>query len=192
MMVLDLTCLALSAALSAAPPSTVQMPVTAVTTDSAPALLTVDALTRMTTFWQTFMKEDPTIRDQGRKENQEKVTIPVAPVSGVQMPGTIQTQVVNMVAMASKYPSVVTDFKTAGLTPQQWEQDRVALFGAALVNQADQSGKQTGDGSVVWKNVAFLRQHQTEFQALQATGMFIPKPQMQGGGGGNSGDDLSP
>jgi len=195
-MVLDLTCLALSAALGTASPQTVVRAPAVIAVDSAQSLLTVESLAGMTKFWSNFMKNTPDVRDTGRQQNQETLMIPLGKVSGVQTPPSLQTKVVNMVAMAAKFPTVAENFKQAGMTPEQWEQTRSALFSAFMTNQIDAGGKETGDGSVLWKNVAFLRAHQTELQALQATGMYLPKVQMQagggGGGGGGGGDDLSP
>ena len=191
-MVLNLARLALSATLMTAPPAGTYAAQPAVANDSL-VLLTPDAINKLATFWKSFMTETPDIRDTGRQQNQEKISVPLGKVTGVQAPPTMQTQVVNMVAMAQKYPSVAAKLKAAGLTPQEWEQDRMALFSATVTNQIDKSGKEAGDGSTLWKNVAMLRAHQQEFQALQATGMYIPKVQMGGGGGGGGGnDDLSP
>ena len=192
-MVLSLTRLALSATLAASPAvaHTSQSVVRPVAADST--VLTAEALTKMATFWKSFLQDTPSIRDTARAKNQEKINVPLGKMNGVQAPPSIQATVVNMVAMAQNYPSVAAKFKAAGLTPQEWEADRIALFSGAMTSQLDPSGKSTGDGSNAWKNVVALREHAQEYAAVQATGMFIPKLQVGGGGmGGGGNDDLSP
>jgi hypothetical protein len=180
-MLLDLACLALSATLGAVQPAYVPI-VARAQMDSTP-LLTTDALSRMTTFWQTFVKEPDSIRTTGRKANQEPLTISVGQRQ-MKLPG-----VVNMTAMATKYPSVAADFKTAGLTPQQWDGYREALFGVTV---AQATGVASGlpASSALGQNIAFLQTHQTELNALQATGMWFPQVQQSQAGGG--GGDLQP
>ena len=202
MFLLNLTCLAAYATLGVTPSTAIRAnPI--VTTDSAP-LLTVDALARMTTFWAAFMQEPPAVRDTARFATQEQDTLSLDLGSTGQRP--TQVKMVNMVAMAAKYPSVAADFKKAGLTPQQWEDFRKALFAANYVGSSGPGSGNSGytataakkhctlQSSVVGKNVAFLHAHQKEFDALKATQMFIPKVQMQQGGQGDndSGDDLNP
>jgi hypothetical protein len=174
MMVLDLTCLALAAALGTAPQATTRAPATSVAVDSTPTLLTVDALGRMTNFYTAFMKEPPDIKNTGRKQNQEPLPVSLDLGSGGQMAQRIQ-RVVNMVAMAAKFPGVATDLKNAGLTAQQWEEYRKALFEATLsVQIAKMNNSAPTPSSTVGQNAAFLDAHQKEFDALKATGMWFP------------------
>jgi hypothetical protein len=123
-MLLDLTCIVLSTMLGVARPASVPT-VARAQMDSMP-LLTTDMLARMTTFWQTFMKEPDSIRTKGRAANREEITVSLGG-----QPVAIPS-VVDMTAMAAKYPSVVADFKTAGLTPQQWDGYRQALFSGMM------------------------------------------------------------
>lgn len=178
-MLLNLASLALSAAAAVAPAP-------AVRADSTP-LLTVEAMTSMTNFWAAFMKEPDSIKTTGRKANQEPVTIPVGKQQ-TNLPG-----VVNMNAMAAKFPAVAADLKKAGLTSQQWEGYRAALLSAALTKQVASQAGTPDANSALGKNVAFLDAHQKEFDALKATGMWFPQIQAGGGGGmGGGDDDLNP
>jgi hypothetical protein len=191
-MIVNLMCLALSTAVGAIPTS----PARCAVTDSEP-VLTVDALARMTAFWAAFTKEPDSIKTVGRRANQKQILVSVM---GQQMP---LPSVVNMVAMASKYPPVAKDLKRAGLTASQWEQYRKVLLTATLDEQivkiAEQAGGldstkindlTTAEGPTPVKNVAFLHAHQKEFDALKATGMWFPQFPAQGlpQTGGDAGD----
>jgi len=139
------------------------------------AVLTVDVLTRMTTFWASFVKEPDSVQVRGRRSIHEWMVVTDGQQQG-------QVKAINMAAMAAKYPSIATDFKQAGLVPQQWEDYRRAIFDALLAPSS------TPATSVLGQNVAFLGAHQQEFDALKAAGERFPPPRQQG----NDGDDLSP
>ena len=143
-------------------------------------MLTAGAMTSMTTFWTRFLQEPDSIKTAGRKANQKPLTV-TAGKQQVPLPG-----VVDMIAMAAKYPSVAADLKQAGLTAAQWEGYRQALFDADVTQQA--GGGDVPANSALEKNIAFLKGHEKELAALKATGMWFPQAQ-QGGGGD---DDLNP
>lgn len=181
-MLLGLTCLVFSAVNGVA-----MAPVTRANlcpvADSEP-ILTVDALTRMTNFWTAFVKEPDSIKTIGRKANQKELTL-----SFMGQPITWPS-VVNMVAMASKYPAVARDLQHAGLTPLEWERYRHTLLMASLMQQivkavaaqtevpeSDVTNRLATEGgeTVLAKNVAFLLTHPKEFDTLKASGMWLPQ-----------------
>ena len=168
MMIAFLSQLALAVALSATPTP----PRPTLAADSMP-LLTVDALTRMTTLWVTFLQEPPAIRDTARAQMQEIVTLTV---DSAGQPQTQTQQLVNMAAMAKKYPSVAADFKKAGLTPKQWEDFRRSMLSAVLTRMMRQqlgTPALPNSSSIVEKNASFLDTHLQEINDLSAAGMWI-------------------
>jgi predicted esterase len=154
--------------------------------DSDP-VLTVDALTKMTTFWTRFQREPGAIRDAGRMAHQ--VLVPLAlgaePASVIAM---------DMRAMAAAYPSVATDLQVAGLTAAQETAYRTAIlrvgfaWAARIASQTagldpdgDLSDLQLGKSlpfvpiapaSVLGQNLAFRQAHEREFAELESTGMW--------------------
>jgi predicted esterase len=147
--------------------------------DSDP-VLTVDALTKMTTFWTKFQQEPDSVLQQGRTTHQHQLQLAL----GGEPVLVITT---DMRAMAKLYPSVAADLKAAGLTAQQEEQYRAAIL---RVGFARMGGIAPGDAvdamplgrslpfaqisatSVLAKNLAFRQAHDAEFKALSQTGMW--------------------
>ena len=89
--------------------------------------------------------------------------------------------------MSTHYASVASDLIHAGLTAEQWEAYRQALFTAlsteALVRLQDSSTAiEPVAGSVVAQNIAWLAAHASELAALRATGMWFPKLDANAGG----------
>lgn len=132
--------------------------------DSDP-VLTVDAFTKMTAFWSSFMKEPDSIVTKDRKANQEYITLSIG-----QMPVTVVK--VNMQAMAAKYPSVASDLRKAGLTVRQEEVYRAAIIRAEFATLSKGFGGTVAENSVLAENLVFIAAHDTEFKALAATGMW--------------------
>jgi len=193
MELLNLTGLAVSAAISSGlagmPPAGIRSE-SNIQPETTQVVLTVDALSRMTAFWATFTKEPPQVRDVARLNNQKR--LPIVLDLGTSGQTQVPLMAVDMVAMATKYPSVVADFKQADLTPEQWEQLRLSLYTATATEQvAKLQGLVTPEASssVVGQNIAFLHAHQKELQELKATGMWFPTPKTQGG---DDGSDLDP
>jgi hypothetical protein len=93
-------------------------------------ILTVQALTQMTTFWTSFMKEPDSIQTDARLANQNRILVSV---------GERQVSVIkaDMPALAAKYPSVAADLQAAGLTAQQEEAHRAALIRVGFTRQAE-------------------------------------------------------
>jgi hypothetical protein len=154
--------------------------------ESTQVVLTVDALSRMTAFWAAFVKEPPSVRDIARMQTHKDVLLSVD-LGGASV-SQLTVQVVDMIAMAAKYPSVAADFKQAQVTPEQWEQLRLSLFTATVTDKilkavTEKEKAQGSPGSIpapsplVGQNIAFLQTHQNELQALKATGMWFPNPQ---------------
>jgi hypothetical protein len=136
--------------------------------------LTSDALAKMTTFWTTFLQEPPAIRDDGRKQHQKAIVIPLM-IDTSEFRG-MQLGMVDMEGMAAQYAPVAADFKKVGLTPEQWTQFRTALYSAALTQQALESQGVSASAvpTTVGTNVAFLQAHASELAALKASGMWFP------------------
>ena len=104
-------------------------------------------------------------------------------VSAVADPGVLRFRVVNIQAMATKFPGS-RRISSRRLTAVRWEQYRRALFIAKLTDQVDQFNQEHGapptpaHTSVTWQNVEFLRTHREDFAALVATGMWFPRTQL--------------
>ena len=144
-----------------AAPGTMAPVIPSMPADSDP-VLTVDALTKMTTFWTSFAQAPDTIRVAGRWANQKPISMSVgkAPAS------VLKT---DMIAMAAKYPLIAADLKTAGLTAQQEEAYRAAIIRIEFVRLAKVRAADIADTSVLGQNMAFRNAHESEFQALSQT-----------------------
>ncbi|HXC25534.1 MAG TPA: hypothetical protein VNU46_06425 [Gemmatimonadaceae bacterium] len=194
MPILPLTCLVLAAALGTAPSrDTLGATDTISPADAyAPVPLTVDALTRMTTFWTLFRQEPPAISDTARatyhtilgyetndwthrnmtclavEEGSERR---VRVVADCFQPDSFT--VVDMVALAAHEPAVAADLTRAHLTAVHWEQLRRALYFAVLVVTADTSVASLDGG--IEANLRFVQSHRPDLQRLQAAGMWLPR-----------------
>jgi hypothetical protein len=153
---------------------------------AADPVLTVDALTRMTTFWHNYVQHThQEFPDSGRGglwvivssqyqhtvrlANYEHLTLSIGqwPVSIIK---------VNMMAMASKYPYVAADLQAAGLTAQQEEAYQVALARAVFTQQAGELADSLPATSVLARNVSFTDLHTQEVTALQGAGALGSNP----------------
>lgn len=150
--------------------------------DTTQVLLTPDALTRMASFWTTFLQEPPAIRDTARYQTQARLSL----VWGSGPQSRFHTVAVDWLTLAVQYPSVAEDFKRVGLTPEAWRQLRRSLFTATLIDRMTQGAPQSemqaakpDPRSVAWQNVEFLRTHPKELDALVARGFTLPKPEKQ-------------
>ena len=140
------------------------------------SVLTVDALKRMTDFGVLFMKEPDSIKNSAWESTTKRValTTDLASAGMSQKEDVIQ----DIVALATKYPSIAADLKQAGLTAPQWEAYRNAILGASYTAQAaKRKGVTPALTSAVGKNVAFLKTHQTTLNKLDRahlwTGMWL-------------------
>lgn len=137
-----------------------------------PPVLTTEALTRMIAFWTRFAQEPDSIRTIGRRAYVREVTIYL----GNSLNYGLSTLMVDMTALAAKYPSVAAALKASGLTAEQHDAYRVALVGARLVQSPGRPFRDfyakiyTPQGSVHAMNVEFMNAHLDEFQALEALG----------------------
>jgi hypothetical protein len=132
-------------------------------------VLTTDALAQMTAFWTSFMKEPDSIRTTARMAHLREVLIPVAE----EQPSA---PMVDIAALAAKYPSVASDLKAAGLTAQQHDAYRVALIGLITFQQVNSEQRHllsVEAGSVLWQNIRFIKMHPDEFKALEATNIWM-------------------
>lgn len=143
-----------------------------------PPLLTVEVLAQMTTVWTRFMREPDSIKTTARQALVREVFVPVGKER-------ISTLMVDMSALAAKYPSVAGAFNAAKLTPQQYDAYRAALASTAVYKHAFDLGTNTmisadsvrsflgvESTSAVAKNLEFMSAHPDEFSALEATGMW--------------------
>jgi hypothetical protein len=141
---------------------------TVVDTDS---VLTVDALTRMTTFWASLKKkkEDVVLRKDESVENRKSKLW----YGSEHFVDARAYSLMDMVVIAAKYPSVAVHLQQAGLTAKQWDDYDTALWSALLT---DESLEHAPDGvvptAVQVANIRFLKDHLKEFNALRATGMW--------------------
>jgi len=129
--------------------------------DSLP-LLTVDVLSQMTAFWTRFQQEPDSIRMTARRAHQKHVVVPVGPER-------MAAGMVDMPALAARYPSVTAALGAAGLSARQHDAYRVALFAAGIASRAGGAAGPIDSGSVLAKNVAFVEAHPDEIAALEAT-----------------------
>jgi predicted esterase len=143
----------------------------------ADPVLTVEMMTKMTDFWTRFQQEPDSIRTAGRMAHQERISLALGsePVSVIAM---------NILAMATQYPSVAADLKASGLTAQQEAAYRAAILrigfaraaGILLSGTAEPNASRQFDPiaptSVLGKNLAFRQAHPAEFKALADTRMW--------------------
>lgn len=140
-------------------PDRASRPVPAVVADPLP-LLTPEVVKRMTAFWQSFMQEPDFVRIVGRRAHLREVVMPV----GLEQPTVWMT---DMAALAAHYPSVAADLQKAGLTAQQHDAYRVALFGAMATDQLPKDASTLDSTSTLGKNLAFFRNHPDDFAPRQ-------------------------
>jgi hypothetical protein len=101
-------------------------PAPSVVTNAVP-LLTTEVVKKMTTFWGRFMNEPDSIRKTARLAHLREVVVPVAEER-------LSVLMVDMPALAAKYPSVAADLKEAGLTARQHDAYRIALTSARIAD----------------------------------------------------------
>jgi len=101
-------------------------PAPIVVTKSVP-LLTTEVVKKMTIFWNRFRDEADSIRTTARLAHLREVAVPVGGER-------VSVLMMDMPALASKYPSVAADLKEAGLTAQEHDTYRVALVSAVIGN----------------------------------------------------------
>ncbi len=130
-------------------------------------ILTAETLAMMTTFWTDFLQEADSIRTTARQAHLREVMISV----GEERPSV---WMVDMPALAAKYPSVAAKLKRAGLTAQQHEAYRVALISAQVARSAGSGVGNLPATSALALNLAFLNAHLGEFAALAAAGVEQP------------------
>lgn len=132
---------------------------------NADPLLTVEAMTKMTAFWNRFQQEPDSVKEDGRMAHQEQLPLAL---------GTERVSVITMdiQAMADAYPSVAADLGAVGLTAQQEAAYRTAILRVGFTRQAGEMAGVVGETSVQGKNLAFRETHDAEFKALAETGMW--------------------
>jgi len=143
----------------------------AIVADPVPRL-TTEALAKLTAFWTRFLQEPDSIRRTARRAHLHEVQVPV----GEERPST---WIVDMPALAARYPSVAAALKQAGLTAQQHDAYRVALI-SALIAKSVEGIVQTDPTSVLAENLAFIAAHEDELAKFAAMGIEHPEAQDTG------------
>ena len=134
----------------------------------ADSVLTADALTRLMTFWTAFAKENDTVQavrlDGFGSPHALAVLDTVYSGSRINRAELVQ----NMIALAARYPSVAADLTQAGLTSQRYQ----VIFATLLTTCRTANGMAWGNPVTPTprqaKNIAFLKAHPREFDALFA------------------------
>lgn len=147
-------------------------PAPAVIADSLPQL-TTEVLTKITTFWTSFQQEPDSIKTDARRAHLREVAVPAAAEAPV------SAWMVDMSALAARYPAVAADLKQAGLTAQEHDAYRLALLTAQYVRTGlraeayDRTNailtEAVAANLVLKKNLEFLDTHADELEALEAT-----------------------
>jgi hypothetical protein len=129
-------------------------------------VLTTDAIAKMTAFWTSFMNEPDSIHTTARRVHLREVSLPLGNER-------LSAPLVDIAALASIYPSVAADLMHAGLTAQQHDAYRVAIICAIATREIKSEQRNIlGDveaTSVLGKNIAFMKEHPDEFEALKKT-----------------------
>ena len=145
--------------------------------DTAPPVLTVDLLARLKTFLDGYRKESPIVHDSA-KVHRASLHLQLPP-EAAQAGMTIQSlgfpnngTFPDIAVLAVRFPSVAADVHQAGLSARQipvlagavWsaflsDVCQIALRRAGMVGNLDTT-------TTVMRNVAFLRQHQSQVDAL--------------------------
>jgi hypothetical protein len=98
-----------------------------VVTTQLPAL-TSAVFAHMTDFWTRFLHEPAPISEIARKIYRREVVVPVGEKR-------VLMTMMDVPALAEKYPSVAAALKAAGVTPQEHEAYRVAIATALIDKQ---------------------------------------------------------
>lgn len=130
--------------------------------------VTTDILTKMAAFWSSFMEEPDSIFMTARRAHQRETIVPV----GQEQP---TVSMMEMPALAAKYPSIAASLKAAGLTAEQHDVYRVALLSALLTDNIGSVAGEIADTSVLAKNIAFMKEHPDEFETLEKAGVKTPE-----------------
>lgn len=147
--------------------------------DSA-LLLTTDVLEKLTTFWSDFFQYPDSIRTEARMNNQREVWIRV----GSEWTTTIM---MDLKAIADKYPEVSKSLEKAGLTAEEADSYRKALVEAHYTMRAGLDGdavdstavlaksikfKPIVENSTLFKNIEFLKANKSDFQRVAQRGIL--------------------
>jgi hypothetical protein len=123
----------------------------------------------MTTFWTRFKQLPDAIKTTARRGLIREVLFPFGQVQS-------STLMVDMAALAAKYPAVAAALRAAQLTPQEQEAYRVALLGARAYKALEARERAllgAAPSSALVQNLEFFQAHPEELAALAATGMWI-------------------
>ncbi len=140
-------------------------------------LLTEDGVARLTKFWAAFQQLPDSIMNRARLANQMHVPMKLSTE-------TVWVVLMNLPAMATKYPSVADALKTAGISADDAQAYRTAILGVLYARRAGLVSGETAvnmsygksiplepiaAGSVMEKNAEFYKANLPKFGA----GVFL-------------------
>ena len=150
---------------------------TTIMVDTTPPVLTVDLLERLKTFVERYRKEPTIVHDSG-KVHRGRLHIQLPPEAAeagmdIQSLGFPNNGTFPDIAfLAVRFPSVAADVQRAGLSARQIPLLAGAVWSAYLMDIGDVAVRAAGVSwspdttSVLMRNVAFLRQHKPNVDAL--------------------------
>ena len=151
---------------------------TTLAVDTSPPLLTVDLLARLKRFVESYRKESPIVHDSG-KVHRTSLHLQL-PREAAQLDLTVQKlgfpnngTFPDLAVLAARFPSVAADVQRVGLSARQIPLLAGAVWSAYLVDLGDIAVRAAGISwspdttSVLMRNVAFLRQHKPDVDALK-------------------------
>ena len=168
----------LAAAAPVIPAKSVPPRDTVLVADTSPPLLTVDLLAHLKTFLDDYRKESPLVHDSG---NVHRTSLHLQlPPEAAQVDLTVQNlgfpnhgTFPDMAVLAARFSSVAADVQRAGLSARQIPLLAGAVWSAYLVDMSDVAVRAAGVSwspdttTVLMRNVAFLRQHKPDVDALR-------------------------
>ena len=138
-------------------------------------VLTLHALTQLTTFWTRFFQEPDSIRMTARMAYDRQTVVPLGKTES-------WTYMVDMPTFAAHMPAVAADLKAAGLTAAQHDAYRLAMLSALIMVHAPKTLAALDPQSVVAQNVAFLQAYPDEVKALAWAGIQKQEGMWESGG----------
>ncbi len=146
-------------------PNPAARPAPSIAADSLP-VLTPEALAKLAAFWVRFQQEPDSIQTTARLAYQHEVTLPLGKSEA-------SLVIVDMPALAARYPSVAAALQAAGLTARQHDAYRVALISASVTGGIKRTRVGPLDpASALGKNIEFLYTHSDALAPLWETAMW--------------------
>jgi hypothetical protein len=130
------------------------------------SVLTADALTRLATFWTTFVNAGDSLWTP--RFNTFGTSTPLVAIDTVYTGRRIDRTewMLNVAVLAAKYPIVKAALTQAGLTPPRYQALFSALLNACRTFNVTSQGDPGTPTTLEAKNIAFLEAHSRAFGAL--------------------------